>query len=91
MTACAIDGCNVTAFARGWCKRHYGRWRRNGDPTIELKGGRPPKVPNEYMAPSAGRLLVTCWCETAYLYVPADIVRAGRTVSCGNSTCKETA
>lgn len=29
---CLIDGCNKSAFARGWCGSHYGRWRRHGDP-----------------------------------------------------------
>lgn len=29
-----VDGerCDRTAFARGWCKGHWGRWKRNGDP-----------------------------------------------------------
>lgn len=31
---CEIDGCNKTIFvkSRGWCKGHYLRWWRNGDP-----------------------------------------------------------
>lgn len=31
---CTIDGCNSSAVARGWCDKHYRRWRRHGDPTI---------------------------------------------------------
>jgi hypothetical protein len=34
---CSIDGCNETARKRGWCTRHYERWRRNGDPTAYLR------------------------------------------------------
>lgn len=39
--ACVIDGCDADADthkggARGWCKTHYARWRRHGDP---LHGG----------------------------------------------------
>lgn len=38
---CSVDGCNGNAHAdakgaRGWCKAHYHRWYRYGDPT----GGR---------------------------------------------------
>lgn len=30
---CSIDGCeNGGKLARGWCNRHYLRWRRHGDP-----------------------------------------------------------
>ena len=37
---CSIEGCEGTAgepgSARGWCRRHYRRWQRHGDP---LGGG----------------------------------------------------
>ena len=29
---CIIDGCDNATAARGWCWKHYGRWRRHGDP-----------------------------------------------------------
>ena len=29
---CSIDGCGNPAESRGWCTRHYARWRRHGDP-----------------------------------------------------------
>lgn len=31
---CSIDGCERLAIARGWCLKHYKRWRNNGDPNI---------------------------------------------------------
>lgn len=29
---CTVDGCGVSVRGRGWCNRHYTRWRTHGDP-----------------------------------------------------------
>lgn len=31
---CSIDGCLKPAGARGWCRAHYTRWARHGDPLV---------------------------------------------------------
>lgn len=36
---CSIEGCSDPAWARGWCNKHYKRWRRYGDPV----GGGPER------------------------------------------------
>ena len=33
---CAVDGCGKRVLARGWCSNHYARWRRNGDPLLDI-------------------------------------------------------
>ena len=38
MSKCSIDGCEREKAARGWCRPHWKRWRRHGDP---LAGGSP--------------------------------------------------
>lgn len=30
--ACSIAECERPAFCRSWCRRHYERWKRHGDP-----------------------------------------------------------
>jgi hypothetical protein len=29
---CSIEGCERRSRARGWCEKHYARWRAHGDP-----------------------------------------------------------
>lgn len=38
--ACAVFSCGITAKAVGLCQRHYGAYRRNGDPNLSRKRGR---------------------------------------------------
>lgn len=42
MRVCEIEGCDRRHAARGWCRLHYHRWQRHGDPVIvsEPKGPR---------------------------------------------------
>lgn len=32
MTTCSIEGCSKEHLARGWCSKHYKKWRKYGDP-----------------------------------------------------------
>jgi hypothetical protein len=29
---CSVEGCERAPVARGWCGKHYQRWRNHGDP-----------------------------------------------------------
>lgn len=48
---CSVDGCGKVAIARGWCKTHYYRWNRNGDP---LAGRVPPGALIEWLENNVG-------------------------------------
>lgn len=36
MTSCKVEGCTKPTYVRGWCRMHYARWYRNGNPTKGL-------------------------------------------------------
>ena len=33
---CEVSGCGRRRFGRGYCRAHYERWRRHGDPQAEI-------------------------------------------------------
>lgn len=33
-TTCSVEGCDAPTRSRGWCRAHYSRWYRWGDPLI---------------------------------------------------------
>jgi hypothetical protein len=33
-TECVFEVCLRVPYARGWCTKHYARWRRHGDPSV---------------------------------------------------------
>jgi hypothetical protein len=37
---CSIDKCGKPVVGRGWCRKHYSRWHRNGSPEAITKA--PP-------------------------------------------------
>lgn len=44
---CSIDGCDGEYKGRGWCRKHYMRWLRHGDPLVVLPKGRFTGSPEE--------------------------------------------
>lgn len=64
--ACKIDGCERRAQARGWCDKHYRRWRAHGDP-LALK-----RRPNNQTLPDLAAWILQrvdrrpdgCWDST---------------------------
>ena len=88
-TVCSVDGCDNEVLARGWCSKHYRRWRSHGDPTIvrskrvDLAGQRFGNlVAEEYEAGSAPRWRCRCDCGKTTRVQACHLV-SGHTKSCG--------
>lgn len=67
---CTIEGCNKPLVARGWCLKHYSRWKRQGDPN-KLLDESPltrfwKRVDKE--GPLYERLSSRCWRWTGYVF-----------------------
>lgn len=63
---CKVDGCDGTAQKRGWCNKHYKRWRRWGDPLGSFKRTPPEprfwaKVNKAGPMPAQGVAPGCCW------------------------------
>lgn len=64
---CSIDGCDKPYQARGWCLKHYTRWKRHGDPLyVEYIVGDPvarfwSKVDKAGPLPLWAPFLGPCW------------------------------
>lgn len=42
---CTVQKCDTEAVTRGWCAKHYMRWRKYGDPNMTVRGyDAQPKV-----------------------------------------------
>lgn len=41
---CSIPGCDGERWSRGWCRRHYQRWRYHGSPTGGRDAVRAPGI-----------------------------------------------
>jgi len=61
---CSVAGCGRSAFARGWCGKHYQRWYAHGDPTTYLLCKADPKPCS---VEGCGRpVAVRSWCTLHY-------------------------
>lgn len=79
---CSVDGCGSLALSRGWCSKHYDRWRRNGDP-VAVRGA------TTCAEDGCQRLTVgQGWCEAHYSrYVRSTRRKQARIDAKADRTC----
>jgi len=100
MGVCSVEGCNAPSRARGWCRLHYGRWFKWGDP---LGGGRQPAPHgrNECVVDGCHkepRSLACDYCEMHYmrlrrrgtLETKLDMSIHQQCLHCGNPLSEQT-
>jgi hypothetical protein len=54
---CAVNGCRVKHYAKGFCEKHYGAFKRHGDPLI---GRTPPAETRAWIDAHAGYKASEC-------------------------------
>lgn len=50
-SVCSVDGCDRSHYGRGWCKLHYDRWQRHGDPLWTRPKSEPVIKPPKALRP----------------------------------------
>jgi hypothetical protein len=67
MTECSIEGCLTWVEARGWCQKHYTRWRNHGSPYTVKKYQDRKRVSHPLYTTYRG-MIQRCTNDTAKFY-----------------------
>jgi hypothetical protein len=66
---CRFDGCGEPHYSKGWCRNHYDRWKRHGDPEAGKRRSVHErfwsKVDKAGPVPAAAPDLGPCWIWTS--------------------------
>jgi hypothetical protein len=64
---CSIEGCESPVNAKGWCKKHYARWQRTGDPLATLRGIKSAARPTVCTVDGCDNVVnAHGWCKKHY-------------------------
>ena len=71
---CSVEECNHPVSARGWCNKHYARWRRTGSTKLLPRKRKSPYI---YMRINGHTMLEHRYIMTQYLgrpLLPEEVV-----------------
>lgn len=64
---CSVSDCGKLVLARGWCNRHYTRWRKHGDPMTLLGHNNRDLTTDERFWLKVEKQPSECWIWTGSL------------------------
>jgi hypothetical protein len=80
--ACSVDGCDDPSETRGWCEKHYQRWRIHGDPTTFLYS----EIVTSCSQPGCDRRIAkagVCWKHYRHFKAMFMAEQEGKCAICG--------
>lgn len=63
---CTVAECDLPEVARGYCQKHYKRWRRYGDPNFRVRVQRYNDEPCKHPAGCKRTARKDGWCKMHY-------------------------
>jgi hypothetical protein len=67
VSPCAVDRCDRTAITRGWCDKHYRRFKKTGDPLELSRKGPAPIAPIDRLLAKTTIDSGDCWLYQGWL------------------------
>jgi 5-methylcytosine-specific restriction endonuclease McrA len=82
---CDIQGCDTKHFGKGYCQKHYRRWKKHGDPTkvLPAAGGKSPTYNEDRSAKTCPHCDLMKPLED---YYPAKTPKDGKRSWCSDCT-----
>ena len=77
MAGCLVKGCDQPSHCRGWCRPHYRRWKRTGDPNFPARKMGVLGTPEDFWAKVDVRGPKECWPYRAISKANRGYGRAG--------------
>lgn len=88
---CTIEGCGKRAIARGWCSKHYKRWKKHGDPLTRktVANGEAWLILEQMLAMETGDCVIWPLSKDTHGYGQINDTDKGRPVGVHRVICQK--